>query len=140
MYCLLHQGQVWIYLCNLVDDENVKVEVIFWLSLIETRELHVGLKGRVVVVIIWLLDLQLPVQSVSFTTLVLSLNPVHGKMYSIQYYVIKFVSDLRQVCGSLLSGTLVSSTNKTDCYDITNKLLKVALNTINQPTCRKATY
>jgi hypothetical protein len=26
----------------------------------------------------------------------------------------------------------VSSTNKTDCYDITDKLLKVALNTIKQ--------
>ena len=32
---------------------------------------------------------------------VVSLNPVHGKVYSKQYYVIKFVSDLRQVCGFL---------------------------------------
>jgi hypothetical protein len=31
-------------------------------------------------------------------------------------------------------GTLVSSTNKIDCHDITEILLKVALNTINQPT------
>jgi hypothetical protein len=31
-------------------------------------------------------------------------------------------------------GTLVSSTNKTDCHDITEILLKVALNTINHPT------
>ena len=30
--------------------------------------------------------------------------------------------------------TPVSSTNKTDCHDITEILLKVALNTINQPT------
>ena len=30
------------------------------------------------------------------------------------------------------TGTLVSSTNKTDCHDITEILLKVALNTINQ--------
>jgi hypothetical protein len=29
-------------------------------------------------------------------------------------------------------GTPVSSTNKTDCHDITEILLKVALNTINQ--------
>ena len=29
---------------------------------------------------------------------------------------------------------LISATNKTDCHDITEKLLKVALNTINQPT------
>ena len=40
------------------------------------------------------------VQSVSITTKVLSSNPVHGKVYLIQHYVIKFVSDLRQVCGS----------------------------------------
>jgi hypothetical protein len=33
-------------------------------------------------------------------------------------------------------GTPVSSTNKTDCHDITEILLKVALNTINI-TCRK---
>jgi hypothetical protein len=44
--------------------------------------------------------------------------------------MIKFVSDLRQVGGSL--GTPVSSTNKTDCHDITEILLKVALNTIKQ--------
>jgi len=33
-------------------------------------------------------------------------------------------------------GTPVSSTNKTDCHDITEILLTVALNTINQPTDR----
>jgi len=32
---------------------------------------------------------------------VVSSNPVHGKVYSIQHYVIKFVSDLRQI-GSFL--------------------------------------
>jgi hypothetical protein len=42
--------------------------------------------------------------------------------------VIKFVSDLRQV-GGFSPGTPVSSTNKTDCHDITEILLKVALNT-----------
>jgi hypothetical protein len=35
------------------------------------------------------------------------------------------------------TGTPVSSTNKTDRHDITEILLKVALNTINQPTNRK---
>ena len=35
-------------------------------------------------------------QSVPITTNVSS-NPIHGEVYSIQYYVIKFVSDLRQV-------------------------------------------
>jgi hypothetical protein len=56
-------------------------------------------------------------------------NPVHGEVYSIQQYVIKFVSDVRQV-GFFFTGTPVSSTNKTDRHDITEILLKVALSTI----------
>jgi hypothetical protein len=35
------------------------------------------------------------VQSVPITTIVVSSKPAHGKVYSIQHYVIKFVSDLR---------------------------------------------
>jgi hypothetical protein len=35
-------------------------------------------------------------QSVPITTNAVSSNPAHGEVYSIQYYVIKFVSDLRQ--------------------------------------------
>ena len=49
------------------------------------------------VVVIWQLDLQLPVQSVPITTKVVILNLVHGEEYSIKHYVIKFVSDLWQV-------------------------------------------
>jgi hypothetical protein len=56
-----------------------------------------------------------------------SSNPVHGKVYSIQHYVIKFVCDLRQVSGSL--STQVYSINKTDRHEITEILLKVVLNT-----------
>jgi hypothetical protein len=41
------------------------------------------------------------VQSVPIATKVVSSNPVHGEVYSIQQYVIKFVSDLRQVSGFL---------------------------------------
>jgi len=41
------------------------------------------------------------VQSVHITTKVVSSNPPHDEVYSIQHYVIKFVSDLRQVCGFL---------------------------------------
>ena len=48
------------------------------------------------------LDLQLPMQSVPITTEVVSSNPIHGKVYSMQHYVIKFVSDLRQIGGFLL--------------------------------------
>ena len=55
-----------------------------------------------------------------------------GEVYSIQHYVIKFISDFRQVGGFLLV-IPVSSTNITDRHDITEILLKVALNTINQP-------
>ena len=44
-----------------------------------------------------IVGLQLPVQSVSITTNIVSLNPADGEVYSIQHYVIKFVSNLRQV-------------------------------------------
>ena len=46
-------------------------------------------------------DLQLLVQSVPITTKVVSSNPTHSKVYLMQHYVIKFVSDLRQVGGFL---------------------------------------
>jgi len=52
----------------------------------------------------------------------------HGEVYSIQYYVIKFVGDLLQVGGFLW--VPVSSTNKSVHHDIDEILLKVALNTI----------
>jgi hypothetical protein len=65
------------------------------------------------------------------TTKVVGSNPVHCEVYSIQHYVIKFDSDLRQVGGFSL-GTPVFSTNKTDHHDITEILLKVTLNTIIQ--------
>ena len=51
--------------------------------------------------IVWYLDLQLPVQSVPITTKVVSWNPADGDVYSIQHYMIKFVSDLQQVDGFL---------------------------------------
>ena len=53
-----------------------------------------------------------------------------GEVYSIQHYVIKFVTDLRHERWFSL-GTLVSFTNKTDRHDITEILFKMALNTIN---------
>ena len=40
-------------------------------------------------------------QSVPTTTKVVSSNPTYGEVYSIQHYVIKFVSDLRQLGGFL---------------------------------------
>ena len=60
--------------------------------------------GVVVAVIVWQLDLQLPMQSVPIITNVLSSNPAHAMCarYTIQHYVIKFVIDLLQVGGFLL--------------------------------------
>jgi hypothetical protein len=40
-------------------------------------------------------------QSVPITTKVVSSNSIHWEVYSIQHYVIKFVSDLGQVSGYL---------------------------------------
>ena len=49
----------------------------------------------------------------------------HGELYLIHHYMIKFAT------GRWLSpGALVSSTNKTDCHNVTEVLLKVVLNTI----------
>ena len=58
------------------------------------------------VVIVWWFDLQPPVQSVPSTTKVVSFNLAHGEVNSIQHYVIKLVSYLRQV-GGFLQGTPV---------------------------------
>jgi hypothetical protein len=67
--------------------------------------------------------LQLPNYAISvYHHLHCELEPAHVKVYSIQHYVIKWFS----------LATLVSSINKTDRHDITEILLKVALNTINQ--------
>ena len=54
----------------------------------------------------------------------------HSNIFYDQRYVIKFVSDLRQV-GGFSPGTPVSSTHKTDCHDIAEILLKVALYTFS---------
>ena len=64
------------------------------------------------------LDLQLPVQSVHVMIKVVSSNPTHSEIYSIQHYAIRFVNNVRQV-GGFTPGNPVSSTNKTDRQDIT---------------------
>ena len=48
-------------------------------------------------------------------------------VYWIQPYVIKIVRNLQQVDGFLCVSCLVSSTNKTDCYNITEIFLKAAM-------------
>ena len=62
------------------------------------------------------------------TTIVVSSNPTNGEVYSIQHYVIKLVSDLKQLGGFLRFPPPIKR------HDITEILLKVALNTRNQPT------
>jgi hypothetical protein len=52
-------------------------------------------------VIVCQLDLQLHMKSVSITTEGVSSNPTTGEVYSIQHYVIKFVSDMRHFGGFL---------------------------------------
>ena len=56
-------------------------------------------------------------QSVPITTKVVSSNPVHGEMHSLQHYV----TCNRSV---VFSGTPVSSTNKTERHDITESGVK----------------
>jgi hypothetical protein len=75
--------------------------------------------------------------AVGFTTtyairVVVSSNPVHGRVYSIQHYVALclLVTCDRSVV-FLLVLRFVFSTNNTDRYDITEILLKVALNAPN---------
>ena len=63
------------------------------------------------------------------TTNVVSSNPAHGEVYSIQHYVIKLISDSRQV-GSFLRVFRFPPSIKLTGHDITEILLKVALSTI----------
>jgi len=77
-----------------------------------------------VIVIVWWLDFQLPVLSVSITTNFVCSTPVQ--------HVVKFVSYLTGQWIS--SGTPVSSINKSYSHDITELLLKVALNIITSNT------
>jgi hypothetical protein len=70
---------------------------------------------------------------VAIITGVVSVNLHQGEVYSIQHYVIKFVCDLRQVGGFLFF------TNKTDHHDISEILLRLALNTITKQTKKHKT-
>ena len=47
--------------------------------------------------IVWRLDLQLPMQLEPIASKVVSSNPAHDEVYSIPHYVIKFLSDLRRL-------------------------------------------
>jgi hypothetical protein len=71
-------------------------------------------------------------QSVPITTNIVSSNPAYVvcTLYSIQHYVIKFVSELQPIGGFLQVHVLwFPPPIKLDCHDVTEILLKVALNT-----------
>ena len=73
----------------------------------------------------------------SITTNVVGSNHAHGEVYFIQHFEIKFISDLRQF-GDFLRVLRFPQPMKTDRYDITKVLLKVALNTLTltpNPLC-----
>ena len=67
-------------------------------------------------VIVWYLDVQLPMQSVPITTDDVSSHLDQGEVYNIMWY----------------SLSVTFSTNKTDRHDIAKILLKVALSTTKQ--------
>jgi hypothetical protein len=83
----------------------------------KSNNYFVNFRRTVVVVIAWLLDLQLPVQSVTFTF----------------YLVIKFVCDFRQV-GGFLRVLQFLPPNKSDRHVFTEIFYKDALNYSTQNT------
>jgi hypothetical protein len=81
----------WKYLKVLMFSSVITFE-LFGLSFHKIKR-YVGCRGRDCMVV----GFTTTVQSVPITTKVVSSNPIHDKVYSIQHYVIKFVSDLQQV-------------------------------------------
>ena len=77
-------------------------------------------------IVVMIVDLQLPMQSVSIITNIMSSNPAHGEVYSFDAKLCD------EVCQWLWfsPGSPVSTTNKSDCHDIDEILLKMVLNTI----------
>ena len=73
------------------------------------------------VVIVWWLDLQLPMQLVPIITNSVSSNLSRGNVYSIQHHAIK---------SGFLRILWFHSPIETDRHDITQKLLNVALSTM----------
>jgi len=73
----------------------------------------------------WIYNLQLHVQSIPIITFVVSSNPIQAKItrYNIIWQSLSVICDRSVVFTGY-------STNKTDRHDITEILLKVALNTI----------
>ena len=69
-------------------------------------------------------------QSVYITTKAMSLNPAQDEVYSIQHYVIMFLSDLPQVGGFLCVLRFLQPIHTTDLHHIDEIFFKVALSII----------
>ena len=80
---------------------RIQTKQQYWLRIEPTATTQITL-GDVVVMILWQLNLQLPAQSVLITTNIVRSTPVHGEVYSIQHYVVKFVSNAWHVGSFLL--------------------------------------
>ena len=81
------------------------------------------------------LDLQLPMQSMPITTNVASSNSPSTEVFSIQHYVIKFVSDLQRDDGFL---GILRFSPPIKLTDITEIVLKVMLSTMYQHNMQQA--
>jgi hypothetical protein len=91
----------WLYMFQYVRFEhlfcvNDVVKIWMWLTLLIIF-LCVDLYLYVSKIFFMWIRLALHLGTVPITTKVVSSNPLHGEMHTIQHYVIKFVSDLRQV-------------------------------------------
>ena len=102
------------------------IQIYFKISFIQTFDFSIHFKATAVEVIVWQLDLQLPVQSVPITIKVVGSNPAHVLDTTLCDKDYQWLAVGRRF--SL--GTPVSSTNKTGRHDIAEILLKVAFNTI----------
>ena len=96
--CILSENYSLAYTCTLfLELSRYFLSCSFTLYKYESTRTCRGRRGRDRMVVGFATN----VQSVHITTNVVSTDPAHGEVYSIQHYVIKFVSDLRQVGGFL---------------------------------------
>ena len=79
-----------------VNENRCKVRSVFVNNIYEAENQYLSLLHISTFTLIQIyegavMDSQLSMQSVLITTKVVSSNPIHGKVYSIQHYVIKFI-------------------------------------------------
>ena len=106
LYFLQKKNNTNTYIFVLFSSDYFIKNIISWLDwdliIVLLQMTFVIFQAAVTVVIVRQLDLQLPSQSVPITIKVASSNSAQGEVYSLQNYVIKFVSDLRLNGGFLM--------------------------------------